>query len=200
MGQETQSGMLDDFSENSTAMKMAIQTWKGQFTVDSQRNNSNDVMVVVSVQDYAGNIATKTMKLKIDISKPVIHVFYDNNNTKNESYFSKERIGTIVIQERNFRPEDVEIHITNSENTMPNISEWTKTTGSDNLDNTQWMVNISYVDEGDYTFDISYSDFAGNECSKIDYGTSISPTEFTIDKTLPIVTGQNDNNSGKKEK
>lgn len=199
MGVETQQGVLYHSSKQVVAQKDLVKNWKDTFVVDSQLNNSNHVEVVLHVRDFAGNMTSKSMKLKIDISKPVIRVSYDNNQVKNGSYFSENRTATISILERNFSPEDVQIQIENSEGAIPKISDWKKTEGFGNLDNTKWTLEIPYTEEGDYLFAIKCWDLARNFNREVDYGTSVSPIKFTIDKTRPIVQVRYDNNDVKNE-
>ncbi len=199
MGVKTQQGVLYNTAEGDLEGKNIPKSWEGKFVVDSEWNNSNDVEVVLHVRDFAGNVTTKSMELKIDISRPVIQLSYDNNHAKNEKYFSENRIATITICERNFRAEDVQIQIENSESVIPRKSEWKKMQGTENLDNTKWTLDIPYTEEGDYIFDIKYCDLAGNWNCKVDYGSSVSPMRFTIDKTRPTLQVRYDNYKAKNE-
>lgn len=191
MGILTQQEVLDVSSESSEFG--GVYEWEGDFLVESERNNSNDVKVCIEVEDMAGNITTKQFALKIDITQPVIYVSYDNNLAQNESYFSADRTATIVIEERNFRAEDVEIAITHSQNHPPVLGGWVRQEGAGNGDHTRWTTTISYQEEGEYTFHLSYCDLAGNPCTKILYGDSKAPQQFTIDKTKPVILVQYDN-------
>ncbi len=101
------------------------------------------------------------------------------------------------MEERNFREEDIELSLTNTDGMVPKLSEWTKTEGSGNLDNTKWTASINYSADGDYDFSIGYTDLAGWTCDKesVEYGSSVAPEQFTIDKTAPTVNVSYDNNS-----
>ena len=184
MGSLTQEEILS----KSYSHEVMMQDWNGTFVVDSVLNNSNNVVVRLIVRDYVGNVSTKEMQLKIDISEPSIRVFYDNNKANRRYYFSEDRTAAIEVQERNFRPEDVRITVTNKNEIVPMELEWTLKEGAGNGDNTSWIAKIPYREEGDYTFSISYCDLAGNVCSEVDYGLSVSPIKFVIDKTAPIVS------------
>ncbi len=197
MGLETQSGILYDISQENWKINNLFQHWQGKFTVNSQLNNSNNVVVSIHVQDVVGNVKTESIKMKIDISEPIIHISYDNNDVRNKCYFSNARIATIVIQERNFNPDDVLITIMNSKKTMPQISEWVCKQGSGNRDNTEWIIKVNYIAEGDYIFNIKCFDFAGNKNKRVNYGISASPEKFTIDKTYPRIRVSYDMNEGK---
>lgn len=199
LGVETQCGVLYENHPKENKYVESTSEWSGKFIVNSQKNNSNDVDVLISVQDFSGNIKNEHMKLKIDISKPMIRVSYDNNDVKNECYFSKGRTGTIVIQERNFNPEGVVLQVDHSGGHIPKLSEWKKKTGTGNLDDTKWIATIHFVEDGDYTFAIQYRDLAGNSCKGIDYSSSVSPVQFTIDKTRPNIHIVFDNNEAKNQ-
>ena len=88
------------------------------------------------------------------------------------------------------------IKITNTDGVIPNVSGWTKTAGTGNLDDTKWTATISYTADGDYTFDIEYTDLADNKMSGVVYADgTVAQTEFTIDKTIPTIEVTYDNNS-----
>ena len=198
MGEVTQGGEnkpLYEFTENDPKQEDLLQSWTGSITVDSKLNNSNDVEIIVYAQDNSMNSSDKSVAIKIDITKPTILVSYDNNSADSGNFFKADRTATIVVSERNFDPKDVVVTITNTDKAIPAISEFTKTNaGTGNLDDTQWTATIKYTAEGDYTFDIAYTDLADNACTGAQYGNSVAPTEFTIDKTLPVVSVSYDNN------
>lgn len=77
----------------------------------------------------------------------------------------------------------------------------TSTEHTGNLDNTTYTATISYTADGDYTFDIDYTDMAANACPGETYSAgTATPTEFTIDKTNPVVSVSYDNNDVANEK
>lgn len=204
MGEVTQGGEdkpLYEFTENDPKQEDLLQTWTGSITVDSKLNNSNDVEIIVYAQDNSMNGSDKVVAIKIDIAKPTILVSYDNNSADSDTFFKDDRTATVVVTERNFDPKDVVVTITNTDKVIPVISEFTKTNaGTGNLDDTQWTATIKYTTDGDYTFDIAYTDLANNACDGAQYGSSVAPTEFTIDKTLPVVSVSYDNNNAKNGK
>ncbi len=200
MGKETQTGTLYTFDKEYPVQADLVQSISREITVDSELNNSNDVEIEVYAQDNSLNAVTESEFIKIDISKPEIVVSYDNNNADSESYFKADRVATVDIYERNFKAEDVKFTITNTDDIMPMISEWTKTEGTGNLDDTKWTATIAYIADGDYTFDVQYTDLANNKADDPDYGNSVAPTAFTVDKTLPVINVSYDNNSAKNGK
>lgn len=164
------------------------------FTFDAQTFNYNDVKIYVWAEDNAGNELTESQAAHyffgIDVTAPSISVSYDNNNAQNEKYFKEDRVATVVVTERNFDPSRTEI---TTETT--NISGWTYAAGSlPNGDDDTWTCTVSYTEDGDYTFDVTTTDLVGHAQEEVDYGDSVAPQEFTIDKTAPIIEISFNNN------
>lgn len=196
----TQSGTLYTFETENPKQDQLLKEWAGQITVDSSKNNSNDVVIEVFAEDNSLNTSRDDVAIKIDVTAPEINVFYNNNKVDSNSFFKADRTATIVVTERNFNPDDVVINITNTDGKAPEITEWKKTDGKGNLDDTKWTTTVTYNKDGDYTFDIEYTDLADNKCSGADYGKSEAAKKFTIDKTEPVVSVSYDNNSAKNGK
>lgn len=199
MGEVTQGGEdkpLYEFTENDPKQEDLLQTWTGSITVDSKLNNSNDVEIIVYAQDNSMNSSDKAVAIKIDITKPTILVSYDNNSADSDTFFKNDRTATVVVTERNFDPKDVVVTITNTDKVVPVISEFTKTNaGTGNLDDTQWTATIKYTADGDYTFDIAYTDLANNACDGETFAAgTVASNEFTIDHTIPVIAVSYDNN------
>jgi hypothetical protein len=172
-------------------------SWTKTITIDSKQFNSNNVIVEVYAKDNAGNeriTKTSAGDIMIDVTAPTIDVSYDNNEVDSENYFKADRVATVVITERNFDPKNVVTTITSSNGNTITVDGWAKTPGSGNGDNTKWTATITYNSDADYTFDIAFTDLAGNVAGPADYGNSAAPTAFTIDKTLPTVNVTYDNN------
>ena len=169
-------------------------TWEGNITIDANKFNSNKVIVKIIATDNAGNTRTSCTAegdIKIDVTAPKISVSYDNNNADSGKYFKADRVATIVITERNFDPSKVVVSSSKS------IGTFTESKGTGNGDDTKWTAKIYYNTDGKYSFAISYTDLAGNACDSksVNYGSSVAPTEFVIDKTIPTVQVTYDNNS-----
>ena len=194
----TQEGTLYSFNKSNPKQSDLRSKWTGSITVDSAKNNSNDVRVVVYAKDNAANDSEGVAKLKIDTTAPRIDVSYDNNSADSNSYFKAGRTARIVVTERNFNPDDVVVKITNTDGNIPRISNWTKTVGTGNQDDTRWTATIPYTADGDYHFSIAYTDLAGNKCNGENYATgTVATKSFTIDKTAPTITVSYDNNSAR---
>ena len=175
-----------------------ISSWSGNITVNSSFN-SNNVIVEITATDNAGNVRTSSTSvgdIKIDTTAPIIEISDNNNNVDGNGFFQTDRVATVTIIERNFSSSDVNIAITNTDGTMPGISDWSESKGGGNGDDTRWTATIAYTADGDYTFGIAFADAAGNACSSINYASdSAAPTAFTIDKTIPVVDVMYDNNA-----
>lgn len=177
-----------------------VSSWSGKITVDAAKFNSNNVIVEVTATDNAGNTRTTQTTagdIKVDVTAPVIDVTYDNNSADSGEYFKDDRTATIVITERNFNPEDVIVTLTNTERTVPALSDWKKVAAGGNQDNTKWIAILHYSADGDYEFAVEYTDPAEWKCApnQVNYGDSVAPVKFTIDHTDPTVTVSYDNNA-----
>lgn len=134
----------------------------------------------ISCTDLAGNHGSydRTDEFVIDQTSPVMQVNYDNHDVRNEVYYNAPRRARIVITEKNFDPKDAEIYMTaeNKEQPIevPNISSWAS-------NGEQHQAVITYDYDGIFTFDISYTDLAGNEAA--DY----SEDYFVVDLTKPQI-------------
>ena len=200
MGKVTQDEVLYSFDKTPTKDNL-LQSWSGKITVKSELNNSNDVKIIIYAADNAGNESKDSVSIKIDITDPEIHISYNNNAPDSGSYYKNDRTATITISERNFNADDVKVTITNTDGVIPKISGWTKHEGTGNLDNTTYTATITYAADGDYTFDIEYTDLAANACPGETFAAgTATPTEFTIDKTNPVVSVSYDNNDVANEK
>lgn len=181
-------------------------TFSKNITVSSTLNNSNNIIVEVVAIDRAGNeriSKTADGAIQIDTTAPTIRISYDNNgpDATNVKYFKDARTATIEVTERNFNPDDVRLTLTNTDGTIPTISGWSTYGGSGNGDDTVHTATLTYSADGDYTFDIAYTDMADNLCTEINYvsGTA-APQEFTIDRTAPVINISYDNNNVKNNK
>lgn len=127
--------------------------------------------------DYKNSVAPKAFIL--DKTFPTITVSYDNNEAQNEKFFKAHRTATITIVEHNFDVNRVVITQTSALSgnaiTNPSVS-WI------NSGNTH-TATINYNNDGDYTFDITMTDKAGNKEANVNYGSSVAAKDFTIDTT-----------------
>lgn len=195
----TQTGKLFEFDKTAPQKDEFVQSFEKNacIIVDRKRNNSNDVVVKIAATDNAGNVTMKSCNLMIDITAPEIDISYSNNEADHDLFFKEDRIAEIIITERNFNADDVKIRISNTAGAVPKISEWKRYGTHENQDDTKWIATIAYDEDGDYTFDIDYSDLAGNPCpgEKYAQGTTAAKA-FTIDKTIPEIEVVYDDQEG----
>ncbi|MBR4858861.1 MAG: hypothetical protein IKU08_06715 [Clostridia bacterium] len=162
---------------------------KIQKTVNVE-NNSNNIELIVTMEDRAGNKSTLTEKISIDTTKPEITVVYDNNNADMGKYYKADRTATITIKERNFDPSGIASEIYDEETGRTvQISSWTPTEDTKNPDNNTHTATVTYNSDGAYRFKFGYTDLAGNASDQT------LDEDFVIDKTAPIVSVGYDNNS-----
>ena len=124
----------------------------------------------------AGNKSnTKTQEeFTVDKTNPVINVSYDNNSAQNGNYYKAARTATITINEHNFNASDVQVAATASNGSAPRVSGWSNS-------GDRHTATVYFGSDADYTFDISYTDMAGNNAA--DYAQD----SFTVDLTNPVV-------------
>lgn len=195
----TQSGTLYQFNISNPKKNDLLKSWSGQIVIDSTKNNSNDIIIEVYADDNCQNSSSSSTSIKIDTTSPTIDISYSNNTASNDYFFKSNRTATIVITERNFNPDDVKVKITNTDGSIPQLSAWVESkSGTGNQDDKQWTSTITYSADGDYTFDISYNDLAGNKCVRKNYASNtVAGEAFTIDKTVPQIKVSYDNNNAK---
>lgn len=154
-------------------------------------HNSNAIVVNVKMTDRSGNMSEKKLTFSIDKTAPSIQVTYDNNSSDptHKDFYKNDRTATIVITERNFKPEDVIHAITNTDGVIPSLVGWSTKLNPYNPDLTTHTAIVKYSADGDYTFDIKYKDNAGNQAP------AFAQHKFTIDKTVPVIKVGYDNNS-----
>lgn len=201
MGIETQSGTLFAFEKENPKHSDLLQNWSGQITVDSTANNSNDVKIEVFAEDNALNSVKSDIAVQIDITPPTIDVEYDNNDPDSGMYYKETRTATVTITERNFNEEDVVITVQRDGSEYTVSPVWSTSAGTGNGDGTKHIAKIEYYEDGDYTFDMSYTDLADNPADGVSFaaGTANS-NEFTVDLTLPVISVSYDNNSAQNGK
>lgn len=188
-------------SEAAATESNLVTAIKSTVTVDG---NYNDMVLLVELVDRAGNSSYDYIAFGIDKTAPQISVSYDNNNADTKpgsgAFFNANRTATVTVKERNFNTENIEWTIRNAEGTAPSHSAPKFTQGSGNRDDDTYVYTVTYSNDGVYSFDMKYTDRAGNKNQTIDYGNSVAPTKFVVDKTLPVINVSYDNNDARNEK
>ena len=207
MGAVTQSGTLYTYSGTAGKQSDLLQHWENEaaVTVDKEKNNSNNVEIIIYAVDNAGNESHDSVEIKIDVTAPTISVSYDNNNgdtafadSETDAYFNAPRTATIVVTERNFDPKAVILTVTKDGAPQTYDLTWTTNPAGGNGDGTTHTARIVFDADGDYTFAISCTDLAGNQNKDVTYN-GLAPERFTIDMTKPTIQVKYDNNDQKNE-
>lgn len=168
-------------------------TWKKNgdiWRTDIELSNDDSYVIKAEYTDPSGNKAEakETGEIVIDRSTPEIRVEYAPDKpvyTEGErKYYSEEQTATITITERNFNPADVVASLTVSEigankevqsdlaASLTDESAWKQ-------DGDVYTATIKYSDDGNYKFNIEYTDPSGNKAEEY------AGSELTIDKNAP---------------
>ena len=185
-GKVTQSGNYNSDLSDPTARVHNIHRSE---TVNAELNNSNHVTIKVKAVDYAGNQSEATKDLKIDITHPEVTITFDLNNPLNGKYYKTTRTATISVKERNFDTNAVDLKITNTDGIMPSVSGWSISSQAGESDDAINTCRVEFSADGDYNMTMQCKDQAGNESN------TVKVDEFTIDKTIPVISVSYDNNS-----
>ncbi len=201
LGKACESGILrkkndQTFLKNYRDQELVFSINK-TVSVDAHKYNSNDIGIIVTATDNAGNRRTAEYHFGIDTVRPTVRVTYDNNSAMNGEFFKADRVATVQVTERNF--ESSKFHITTESGAS--VGAWSYESGGGNGDRDTWTAKVTYARDGSYTLRVSGEDMLGNQAleREIEYeGTA--PRKFTIDKTPPGVTVTYDNNDAANEK
>ncbi|MBR2707603.1 MAG: hypothetical protein IKE74_10285 [Mogibacterium sp.] len=155
-------------------------------------NKDGDYTLAVSGEDALGNRATDAnihwegehpKEFTIDKTNPTIKVTFDNNSVRNQKYYKANRTATITIVEHNFYDPDVKTAGSAKAPRKKAMGFPGRTKFSSKGDTRK--SNIYFNKEGNFAFDVSYTDLAGNPAK------TVKIPEFVIDKTPPVVKIEN---------
>lgn len=160
-------------------------TWRANIEL------SNDDVYVIKAKytDPSGNEAAEkeTGEIVIDRNAPKITVEYSPNNpvasVGERNYFNEDQTATIKIEERNFNPADVVATVWTSkiggEEVESDLAAALADASSWKREGDVYTATINYSTDGNYRFDIEYTDPSGNAAE--DYAGD----ELTVDKSAP---------------
>lgn len=180
-GDLSQDGWITDQENNLvTAMNTTINV----------SNDSNGIVLSVTMTDRAGNTSTQSIQFSVDKTAPVIDVVYDNNSpdATYTDIYQADRTATITVTERNFNAADIQTAITNTDGVVPTLTGWEEHWNATDPNASYYVAYVSYTADGDYTFDIGYTDRAGHAAA------AVPQHRFTIDKTIPTLSVSYNNN------
>jgi|GEM_PF-2559471 len=139
-------------------------------------SQDGDYSFTFNTTDLAGNSAaySQTDEFTVDKTAPIINVTYSNNDVRNGMYYNASRIGTITITEHNFNSADVQTSITVNGAAAPGVGGWSSS-------NDENSASIGYTYDGEFTFNVSYTDLAGNPAAPY------QGDHFIVDMTKPSI-------------
>lgn len=152
-------------------------------------NNSNNITLLVSMTDRAGNTSSQSIRFSIDTTAPEISLSFDNM-TPDEEYsdtYGADRVATITVKERNFSGEAIVTRVTNEDGEAPQITGWKTSLNAGKPDESISTTTIVFSEDGKYTLEVSGQDAAGHNGNKPDI------YQFIVDKTPPQITVTYDN-------
>lgn len=185
-GKETNNESIRAFIQEQPQSCDELTPVDNVITISAEKFNRSDLKVYAVVEDNSGNINEFVKNFDIDITAPEIRIVYkDEINEPGREYFNHDREATIYIQERanHFDCDKFEINGKKLEWTQHDGTTIDKLISNDsnttvNPDDCVHTANITFTVEGDYNFNLSYTDKAGNKSEEV-------KSHFTIDKTVP---------------
>lgn len=167
------------------------EVYRATYILEALANHANDGDYVIKV-DYMDRSGNAMEEYRSDIKVvdticPEIRVAYRINGAEakgalgeKRAYYNKELKATVSIRERNFNGEDVVYEIVTEDvsgnrldaGKLHNKGTWTHEEIAHDM-------IIAYPGDANYSFDIAYTDLAGNKAE--DYVKDL----FTVDKTKP---------------
>ena len=194
--QPTQSGTLYNNEIENPTQSQLVKNINRTITVDSSKNNSNNIQVVIYAVDNAGNAVDNLSPdsqgytvLKIDTTAPEVTV----TPAEATGYHNEVMSFTVTVRERNFdenlKPSDVIRVSVKDIGVTPVFSGWTFNKAGGNEDNNTHTATVTFERDGVYAFYTDFTDLAGWQAARRDVG------DFTIDRTAPVINVSYDNNN-----
>lgn len=136
---------------------------------DMVGNRNSDV-------NYGGSVAPK--RFTVDLTAPALNISFDNNSVQNGNYYNAARTATLTIAEHNFDLSRLNVAITATDNgqriELPVVSQWSNSADTH-------TATVTFDRDALYTFDVTFSDMAGNPMADMDEQV------FYVDTTAPRV-------------
>lgn len=185
-GEETRAEEL--YTYDSGAIQLSFEK---DIIVDAAKNNSDDVKVVLTVIDRAGNESVVEQALKINTEVPQISVSFDNTAVINGRYFAEKRTATMTIIERDstFNAERAtaaiallrctkdteEPAVVTAGERVSMIGEWI----TDPEDSTKHTAEVEFNGDGSYKWSVDYTNLANSSAVRAEEA-------FVIDTKAPM--------------
>ncbi len=178
-----------DASKFNTTDLSDMKNYKISFDVEPQYRGKVKALAV----DLSGNSTDKNREdvLVVDNIAPVINVSYENNDalniTENGRYYKADQKARITINEANFYEDDVVITVEKRLDSDASYSS-SRLRPAFIKNGDVYSASLDFTENADYTLMVEYTDKSGNVAAPFtkDY--------FTVDKTIPVINVQYDNN------
>lgn len=140
--------------------------------------DDNDVVLIFDVADNATNKRenVETEKFTIDKTSPIINISFREDEDDNV-YYNQNRIADITVIDRNFDENRIKVDIENELGIIPSFAFSEKS-------KTEYVAVVEF-DEGDYTFNVTGTDF-GNHVAIVNFSGG-NENKFCVDKTKPLI-------------
>lgn len=179
-----------DFSEDGKGATAS-------FTINPDLSRSVITLIAYDEAGRSTELVGDTT-LVVDATAPVISVEFDNNDAAHDYYFKADRTATIIISEENFFKNNLYDVIPGTETKYMTITIGTRLNGEADYtytypelafepDGDVYKATYTFSENADYTFDVQFYDYSENKNVDVDYGSSVAPTAFTVDKIAPVV-------------
>ena len=173
------------------------ETYAGSWTktgdiwrTDIELPNDGSYVISAEYSDPSGNKADskESGTLIVDRTAPVIEVVYSPDKPvyteSGRSYYNEDQTATITITERNFDPADIISSVTvqnigESQASQTDIAAALLNESTWKQEGDVYTATIKYATDGNYRFDIEYTDPSGNKAEEY------AGSEFTVDKSAP---------------
>ena len=198
-GVKTQEGNLYKFDLEDPTYDQLMSDWSGSITVKAGRgqgqNNSDNVKVIITVVDNAGNEYSEETTLAINVDEISASIEMDGVAGKvvnGHGYFAmEERKATITLIDRakSFNAEAATAGIVivaydkdgNPVENAYEISNWTS-------DGNVHTATVTFKECATYEWSFSYTNDSDNTLNSITTGNSVTPFSFTVDNIAPTGT------------
>lgn len=152
----------------------AASSFEAMHIISSKENESNAAFMEVTATDRSGNQSVANKQFKIDVTKPVLELQFNDAVPRNGNYYQQQRVATLKIVEHNFDTSQVLLEVTKDGEAYPmQIENWAH-------EGDVHIATFCFVEDGNYTMSISCTDLADNVSETI----IVEP--FVIDCTAPI--------------
>ncbi len=176
---------------NDTVVSIANWSKSGDewIGVLSLSQNGSYIVTMEYMDNSQNRMQTFTSEeIVIDLSNPLIEVIYSPDQMVQQigevRYYGEPQTATIVITEDNFRAWDVDVSVSaknaaEEDVAIDNYAAYLRNSNNWVHEGNKHTATISFANDANYTFDVSYRDLAGRESNDVPMAT------FTVDTAMP---------------